>query len=127
MLQFGRSEGQKTPRDPTALLCVRSGRRLEFLCAPEHFGRAAAVAALRMWTKMFALSGNSNRGIRHLNLLRSFIVGRDHAGRWVAVEPHGLAGGIFVSRKAALDYAEFETGHRAGAVLLASGPVELAL
>ena len=76
---------------------------------------------------MSASSRNSNRAIRPLNLLRSFIVGRDRAGHWVAVESHGLAGGIFVSRKAALHYAEYETGRRAGAVVLANELVELAL
>lgn len=54
-----------------------------------------------------------------------FIVGQDHQGHWVVIEPHGLAGGIFVSRDAAFDYAEFECGHRPGAVQLAAEPIEL--
>ena len=75
---------------------------------------------------MFA-SINNNSGIRHLTPSRSFIVGRNRAGRWIAVEPHGLAGGIFVNRKAALEYAEFETDRRPGAVSVAKGPIDLTL
>jgi len=56
-----------------------------------------------------------------------FIIGQDRQGHWIAKEPHGLAGGIFVSREAALDYAEFETEHRPGAVRLSRQPLELEL
>ena len=55
----------------------------------------------------------------------SFIVGRSREGAWLALETRGLAGGIFVSRDAALHYAEFETDHRPGAVGFASRPLEL--
>jgi hypothetical protein len=76
---------------------------------------------------MFASTNNSNGAVPHFPQPRSFMVGQDRAGRWIAVEPHGLAGGIFVSRKAALDYAEFESDHRPGAVLVVNEPVELKL
>jgi len=56
-----------------------------------------------------------------------FIIGRDREGRWIAREAHGLGGGIFISRQAALDYAEFETGRRPGAVRLTGRPLELEL
>jgi hypothetical protein len=56
---------------------------------------------------------------------RSFIVGQNRQGAWVACETHGLAGGIFVSRDAARHYAEFETDHRPGAIHFASRPLEL--
>ena len=46
----------------------------------------------------------------------SFVVGPDGAGRWLAVETHGLGGGIFVSQEAALHYAHSESCHRPGAV-----------
>ena len=55
----------------------------------------------------------------------SFVVGQNPRGAWVALETHGLAGGIFVSRDAALHYAQFETGHRPGAVHLVSQALEL--
>jgi hypothetical protein len=55
----------------------------------------------------------------------SFIVGQNLKGAWIALETHGLAGGIFVSRNAALHYAQFETDHRPGAVHFAPRPLEL--
>ena len=55
----------------------------------------------------------------------SFIVGQNPKGAWIALETHWLAGGIFVSRDAALHYAQFETGHRPGAVRFASRPLKL--
>ncbi|SOR26695.1 protein of unknown function [Methylorubrum extorquens] len=54
-----------------------------------------------------------------------FIVGQDPAGHWVAIEIHGRAGGLFRSRKDALDYAEDETDHRPDAVLLSGACIEL--
>jgi hypothetical protein len=59
--------------------------------------------------------------------MASFVIGRDAEGHWLAVETHGLSGGLFTSQEAALRYATFETDHRAGAVLLASEPVALRL
>jgi hypothetical protein len=56
--------------------------------------------------------------------LLTFIIGQDRTGRWIVRETHGLGGGMFVSRDAALNYAEFETGHRAGAVRLVTQPIE---
>jgi hypothetical protein len=53
-----------------------------------------------------------------------FIVGQDPEGHWVAIETHGRAGGIFRSRKAAVDYAEDETDHRPDAVFLSVERVE---
>ncbi|MCE4222439.1 hypothetical protein HCU64_01630 [Methylobacterium sp. C25] len=55
----------------------------------------------------------------------SFIVGQDTSGRWIAVETHGLGGGLFRSREDALHYALAETRKRPDAILIASGPVEL--
>ena len=57
--------------------------------------------------------------------INSFVVGQNATGNWVALETHRLAGGIFVSRDAALHYAEFETDHRPGAVRLASQLLDL--
>ncbi|WP_407524019.1 hypothetical protein [Methylobacterium oryzisoli] len=54
-----------------------------------------------------------------------FVVGQDRDGRWLAVEIHGLGGGIFRSRADALHYAAAETGRRPDAVRLATEPVVL--
>jgi hypothetical protein len=56
---------------------------------------------------------------------RSFRVGRNREGLWVAVETSGMAGGIFTSRDAALHYAAFETDRRPGAVRFVAEPLEL--
>ena len=45
-----------------------------------------------------------------------FVVGQDREGYWLAIEMHGRGGGLFISREAALKYAEFETDHQPGAV-----------
>ena len=50
--------------------------------------------------------------------LAAFLVGRDAEGHWLAVETHGLGGGIFRDQRAALHYAVAETDHRPGAVRL---------
>ena len=55
----------------------------------------------------------------------SFVVGPDGAGHWLAVETHGLGGGMFVSRDAALGYARSESCHRPGGVALTSAPIAL--
>lgn len=53
-----------------------------------------------------------------------FVVGQDPQGRWVAVESHGLAGGIFRSCEDAIHYAVGETRRRPDAVRLASDRIE---
>ena len=53
-----------------------------------------------------------------------FVVGQDPQGRWVALESHGLAGGIFRTCKDAVHYAVGETHHRPDAVTLASNRIE---
>ena len=57
----------------------------------------------------------------------SFVVGRDQEGHWLAVETHGRGGGLFASRLAAERFAAFETAHRAGAIRLATDPIQLKL
>ena len=47
-----------------------------------------------------------------------FIIGQDPDGRWVAVETHGLAGGVFRSRKDAVHYALGETLRRPDAITI---------
>lgn len=57
----------------------------------------------------------------------AFLVGRDQEGHWLAVEAHGLGGGLFTTQEAALRYASFESGRRPGAVELVAGPIALRL
>ena len=54
---------------------------------------------------------------------RSYRVGQDRAGRWLAVELMGRGGGMFVTREAAMRFARIETSYRPGAVIVASEPV----
>ena len=54
-----------------------------------------------------------------------FVVGRDFEGHWVAVETHGLAGGLFRSLADAVHYAAVETQRRPDAVTIATGWVPL--
>lgn len=55
----------------------------------------------------------------------AFLVGQDGEGHWLAVETHGLGGGIFMSRDKALRYARDESHGSPGAVRLAAGPIRL--
>ncbi|MGU3536629.1 hypothetical protein [Methylobacterium sp. A54F] len=56
-----------------------------------------------------------------------YVVGRDAEGHWVAVAAHGLCGGLFASREAAIRFAAAEGGCPAAAIRLAAGPVRLVL
>jgi hypothetical protein len=56
---------------------------------------------------------------------RSFRVGRNREGQWVAIETSGVSGGIFTSREAALHFAASETGRRPGAISIWPEPLEL--
>src|SRR5580700_2454641 len=62
-----------------------------------------------------------------LSNISNFLVGRDWRGRWAVSAASGQAGGIFVSRDAALRYARLETARRPGAVRQSSAPIRLAL
>jgi hypothetical protein len=55
-----------------------------------------------------------------------FLVGQDREGHWLAVETHGLGGGIFRTCRDALHYAAAETGRRPDAVRLADTTLALA-
>ena len=56
----------------------------------------------------------------------AFLIGHDGHGRWLAVETHGLGGGLFITRDAALHYARCETSRRAGAIVISQAPLSLA-
>lgn len=53
----------------------------------------------------------------------SFTIGQDARGCWVALESHGIAGGLFRNRADALHYADREIRRGTGEVRFASGPV----
>ena len=55
----------------------------------------------------------------------AFLVGQDGEGHWLAVETHGLGGGIFRSRDRALRYARDESHGQPGAVRFAAAPIRL--
>jgi hypothetical protein len=54
-----------------------------------------------------------------------FLVGKDSRGNWVARNPSGLRGGLFVSRAEALKFAMSENGKRPQAVITVPGVLEL--
>lgn len=55
----------------------------------------------------------------------AFLVGQDEEGHWLAVETHGLGGGMFRTRDKAVRFARDESHRLPGAVRLADGPIRL--
>ena len=53
----------------------------------------------------------------------SFTIGQDASGCWVALESHGIAGGLFRNRDDAIHYAGIEIRDGAGEIHFATGPV----
>ena len=56
-----------------------------------------------------------------------FVVGTDALGRWIARDRAGLIGGIFISREAAIDFAEFEADHDPDAIVVLPETIHLTL
>ena len=54
---------------------------------------------------------------------QSYLVGQDREGHWLAVETHGLGGGIFRTRSDAIHFAQFESDHDPDAVRFTSEPL----
>ena len=54
-----------------------------------------------------------------------FMIGQDRHGNWVVQDQKGIAGGLFVTRDAALRYVRSENGYRPRAVVMVSGHLEL--
>lgn len=54
-----------------------------------------------------------------------FLVGQNRQGCWVAVEIHGLGGGLFRTRTDAVHYASDETRNRPDGVVVTGDLVEL--
>jgi hypothetical protein len=55
----------------------------------------------------------------------NFILGRDHGGHWIVQEAHGICGGLFADKDAAISFARFESADRKSVIRLASDPIEL--
>ena len=53
----------------------------------------------------------------------SFVLGRDHGGHWIVQETHGLCGGLFASKDAAIHYARSEDSN--SVIRLIPHPIEL--
>lgn len=56
-----------------------------------------------------------------------FIVGRDGGGHWIARDEQGQTGGVFSDETAAIHFAEVESDHQAGAVVIAPATIRLSL
>jgi hypothetical protein len=54
-----------------------------------------------------------------------FLIGQNRRGNWVATMKHGLTGGLFINRAAALKFALFENGNHPEAVVAVPGVLEL--
>lgn len=54
-----------------------------------------------------------------------YLVGRDHAGYWIATDVDGFNGGLFRDRASALHYAGLQTLQAPGAIRLIEAPLEL--
>jgi hypothetical protein len=100
---------------------MRRGTKITFLSAeqPAYEGVRAMAQDLRE-------AGSSEDADASLDPLH-FLVGQDHSGLWVVTETHGLYGGIFCSRDAALKFAKFETADRAGDCAVTAEPLEFRL
>ena len=57
----------------------------------------------------------------------SFTIGQDASGCWVALDSHGIAGGLFRNRDDAIHYAGAEIRNAAGEIRFATGPVAFTL
>ena len=56
---------------------------------------------------------------------QSYVIGQDPEGHWLAVETHGLGGGIFRSRADAVHFAQFECDHDPAGVQFTLEPLGL--
>jgi hypothetical protein len=55
----------------------------------------------------------------------SFVLGRNRSGLWILQESHGLCGGMFATKDAAISYAKFESADRPSVIRLVAEPIEL--
>lgn len=102
---------------------------LESLCPEAEISVAAHTTrwVFRNFTMPMrsSVADRFHPGTRITNV--TFVVGQDCLGRWLAVETHGLGGGVFTSRSAAVRYAATESGRSPDAVKVVGGHVRLAM
>src|ERR1700676_4667960 len=55
----------------------------------------------------------------------SFVLGRDRGGHWIVQEAHGLCGGLFANKDAALRYAKSECAEGEARIRLSPEAIEL--
>jgi hypothetical protein len=55
----------------------------------------------------------------------SFVLGRDRGGHWIVQEAHGLCGGLFVNKAAAMRYARSEYAEREASISVSPEAIEL--
>jgi hypothetical protein len=99
--------------------CGRSYLRVRRKIAPS-----AQESPMKPLSRI-AMATNAMVGMPAVANSLRFTVGPDAYGHWVAVEQHGLGGGIFKSREAAVHYAAQECGRRPGGVKLVSQAISL--
>jgi hypothetical protein len=54
-----------------------------------------------------------------------FVIGQDNEGHWLALETHGIAGGLFKTHDAAWRYALKQANYRSDAIEVVTTPLEL--
>ncbi len=53
------------------------------------------------------------------------MLGRDRGGHWIVQEAHGLCGGLFVNKAAAMRYARSEYAEREASISVSPEAIEL--
>jgi hypothetical protein len=96
---------------------MRRGTKITFISAIK------AAEGVRAMTQDLSQAGSAEDAEASQDPLH-FVVGQDHSGLWVVTETHGLYGGIFCSKDAALRFAKFETAERAGDCAVTAEPLE---
>jgi hypothetical protein len=97
---------------------MRHGRKITFLSAKLPSDEGVRAMAQELREAGSAEDADGSQDPLH------FVVGQDRSGHWIVTETHGLYGGIFCSKDAALRFAKFETGDRAGDCAVTSEHVE---
>jgi hypothetical protein len=98
---------------------MQRGTKITFVSAKQraHEGARAMAQDLREGR---GSAGDVDASLDPLH----FVVGQDRSGLWVVTETHGLYGGIFCSKDAALRFAKFESADKAGDWAVTAEPIE---
>jgi hypothetical protein len=99
--------------------------RYGFLTPPGRITSAAVRLASRFEDGEIVLSdtGHEQKALPKEPL--HFVLGRDHGGHWIVQETHGLCGGLFTSKEAAIRYAKFESAEGGDEIQIAPETFEL--